>query len=41
MDTDNFFINIETEDFYEDIAQDINKWFDTSNCDKSDTNTYK
>ena len=36
MDTDSFIINIETEDFYEDIAQDINKWFDTSNCDKND-----
>ena len=24
-DTDSFIINIETEDFYEDIAQDINK----------------
>ena len=31
-----FIINIETEDFYEDIAQDINKWFDTSNCEKND-----
>ena len=36
MDTDSFIINIETEDFYEDIAQDINKWFDTSNCEKND-----
>ena len=26
MDTDSFIIRIETEDFYEDIAQDINKW---------------
>ena len=25
MDTDSFIINIETEDFYEDIAQDLNK----------------
>ena len=30
MDTDSFIIRIETEDFYEDIVQDINKWFDTS-----------
>ena len=35
-DTDSFIINIETEDFYEDITQDINKWFDTSNYDKND-----
>ena len=26
MDTDSFIIHIETEDFYKDIAQDINKW---------------
>ena len=26
MDTDSFIIRIETEDFYEYIAQDINKW---------------
>ena len=31
MDTDNFIINIEREDFYEDIADDVEKRFDTSN----------
>ena len=31
MDTGCFGIQIETEDFYEDIAGDIEKWFDTSN----------
>ena len=31
MDTDSFIINIETEDFYEDIGDDIEKRFDTSN----------
>ena len=36
MDTDSFIINIETEDFYEDIANDVEKWFDTSNYDKKD-----
>ena len=36
MDTDSFIIRIETEDFYEDIVQDINKWFDTSGQDKND-----
>ena len=25
-----------TEDFYEDIANDVEKWFDTSNYDKND-----
>ena len=36
MDTDSFIINIKTEDFYEDIADDVEKWFDTSNYDKND-----
>ena len=31
-DTDSFIINIKTEDFYEDIADDVEKIFDTSNC---------
>ena len=30
MDTDSFIFQIETEDFYEDIANDVNEWFDTS-----------
>ena len=30
MDTDSFIIHIEAEAFYKDIAQEINKWFDTS-----------
>ena len=36
MDTDSFVINIKTEDFYKDIASDVEKWFDTSNYDKND-----
>ena len=36
MDTDSFIIYIETEDFQEDIANDVDKWFDTSNYDKND-----
>ena len=36
LDTDNFVIYIETEDFYKDIASDMDKWFDTSNYDKRD-----
>ena len=31
MDTDSFIINIKTEDFYKDIANDVGKRFDTSN----------
>ena len=31
MDTGSFDIHIKTEDFYEDIANDRDKWFDTSN----------
>ena len=31
MDTDSFIINIKTEDFYEEIANDVEKRFDTSN----------
>ena len=36
MDTDSLIIHIETEDFYKDIANDVEKWFDTSNYDKND-----
>ena len=36
MDTDSFVIHIITEDFYEDIAIDVEKWFDTSNYDEND-----
>ena len=30
MDTDSFVMNIKTEDFYKDIANDVEKRFDTS-----------
>ena len=36
MDTDSFVMYIETEDFYKDIADDVERWFDTSNYDKND-----
>ena len=36
MDTDGFVINIFTEDFFEDINNDVERWFDTSNYDKND-----
>ena len=31
MDTDSFIMNIKTNDFYEDIASDVENKFDTSN----------
>ena len=36
MDTDSFIIHIKTEDFYKDIANGVEKWFDTSNYDEND-----
>ena len=36
MDTDSFVIDIKTDDFYKDISNDVDKWFDTSNYDKHD-----
>ena len=33
---DSFIIHIKTEDFYEDIADDFEKWFDTSNYDEDE-----
>ena len=36
MGTDSFIIYIITEDFYEDIADDVERWFDTSNYDEND-----
>ena len=31
LDTDSFIMHIKTEDFYKDIANDVEKRFDTSN----------
>ena len=36
MDTNSFVIHIKTEDFYEDIPDDVEKWFGTSNYSKDD-----
>ena len=36
MDTDSFVIHIKTKDFYEDIGDDVEKWFHTSNYNKDD-----
>ena len=36
MDTGSFVIYIKTDDFYKDIVNDVERWFDTSNYDKKD-----
>ena len=36
MDTDSFVMKIKTDDFYKDISNDVDKWFDTSNFDAND-----
>ena len=35
-DTDSFIIYIKTEDIFEDISNDVEKWSDTSNYNKKD-----
>ena len=35
-DTDGFIIHIITEDFFEDISNDVEIWYDTSNYDEND-----
>ena len=39
MDTDSFVLNIFTEDFFKDINNDVERWFDTSNYDQNDKRT--
>ena len=39
MDTDSFVIRIISEDLYKDIANDVEKWFNTSNYDEDDKRT--
>ena len=36
MDTDSFIIHNKTEDTHKDIANDVEKWFGTSNYDEND-----
>ena len=38
-DTDSFVIYIKTEDFYKDIANDVERWLDTSDYDENDKRT--
>ena len=40
-DTDSLTIHIITEDFFEDIADNVKKWFDTSNYDENDKRVYE
>ena len=35
-DTDSFIIHIITQDFFEDISNDVEAWYDTSNYDEND-----
>ena len=35
-DTDSFIINIIAEDFFVDISDNVERWFDTSNYDEND-----
>ena len=41
MDNDSFIINIKTESLYEDIADDVEEWFDTSNYEKNIKDLYQ
>ena len=36
VETDSFVINIFIEDFFEDINNDAERWFDTSNYNEND-----
>ena len=38
-DTDSFFVYIKTEYVFEDISNDVERWFDTSNYGKNDKKT--
>ena len=39
MDNGSSIVHIKTEIFYEDIANDVEEWFDTSNYSKDDNRT--
>ena len=41
MDTDSFVIYIKTEGFFNDIAGNVERWFDTSNCDVKDKRPFR
>ena len=41
IDTDSFVLNVKIEDFFEDINNDVERSFDTSNYDKNDKRPLK
>ena len=41
MDTESFVINIFTEDLFEEVNNDVERWFDTSNFDKNDKRPFQ
>ena len=41
MDTDSFIVYIQTEDFYNDVSNDVEKWLDTSNYDENNKGQLK
>ena len=41
MDIDSFLVNIFTEYFFEDISNDVERQFDTSNYDENDKRPLK
>ena len=40
-DIDSFIIYVKTEDFFEDISNDVEKWFDTSSFDENDKGRFQ
>ena len=40
-DTDSLMLHIITEDFYEDIPVDVERWFDTSNYDENEKDLFQ
>ena len=40
-DTDSFIIYIKTKDFFEDISNDVERWFDASNYHKNDKDFFQ
>ena len=34
MDTDSFILHVKTDDFYEDVMSDLEKWYGTSKIDQ-------
>ena len=35
-DTDSFVVHIKTKHFFENVSNDVERWFDTSNYDEND-----